>query len=302
MQNPVLSSRPGPLELAALLSLSLMWGSSFMFVKLAVLAFAPFTLAACRILIAALFLTVVTWISGHRLPRGWRVWRLFVLAGIVGLLVPFSGFAWGQQVIDSSVAAVVMGSIPLTTLFLAHMFTPDEKLTSRRLAGVAIGLAGLTLLFEGTIASDPWTNLPRLLAMFLGSLGYATSGIILRRTSHIPPQAGAAAVMIAAAVPTSLLALLVDGLPPPNLGLLPVLSAVYLGLFSSAIGTAVMMWLIFRAGATFMSLNNYLVPVVGVLWGTTLLSEPISGGMVGGLLLILTGVAVAGFAKPPLEA
>ena len=130
----------------SLLALTVMWGSSFLFTKIAVSALAMETVVSTRLVMAALILVPLMLGLSRRLPRGRRLWLFFVLIALVGNLLPFSLITWGQRSIDSGLAGILMAVMPLATLALAHLFVPGERLTPYRIGGFLLGFAGVVVL------------------------------------------------------------------------------------------------------------------------------------------------------------
>ncbi len=285
-----------------LLALSLMWGSSFMFIELALVSIGPIWLAVARIAIAAVLLWAFARLMGRRLPLDRRTWQMAAGVALVGVVLPFPLIGWAQQGIESNQAAIIMAFTPLSTLVMAHLLTDEEKITKGRLAGLVLGLLGVALLLGGAGLEELMVAGPRQLAVFLATLGYAYSSILMRRMAHIPPVSAAAAIMIAATVLTLPIALVFEPLPQAPIGPMASGATLFLGVFSSGLATVLMIHLINRIGVTFMSMNNYLVPAIGVVWGTVLLNEVVTGQTFGAFTLILAGVALASFSarhSPP---
>lgn len=288
---------PKPADFLGLLALASCWGSSFFFIELALEGVGPLTLAATRITIAALLLSLVAKLRGHSLPRARRDWLLFTLAGVCGATLPFSLIAWGQSQITSSMAAILMAFTPLATLLLAHWMTEDERLAPGKIVGVVLGIAGVAVLVGGVNPGRLGENLPGKLAILAAGTGYALSSLLLRRTSVLPTLVGAAGIMLPAAATILPLALIAEGVPeawPPPTALGALL---FLGVFPSAAAVVILVWLLGRVGATFVSLNNYLVPLVGTGLGVGLLGEPVGAASLMGLALILTGVMLTQHAQ-----
>lgn len=297
-------NQPRATDFAMLAALSLTWGSSFMLIELALVAFGPVWMAAARIVIAAILLWAFARLAGQRLPLDRRTWQLAAVIAFVGLVLPFSLIGWAQQGIESNQAAIVMAFTPLSTLLMANILTRDEKLTTGKVGGLLLGLLGVAVLLGGAGAGELVATGPRQFAVFLATLGYAYSSILFRDMSHIPPLSSGATVMIAAAVITLPLALIVEAPPRLPIGLSPGLSIIFLGVFSSALATVLMVQLINRIGVTFMSMNNYLVPAIAVAWGVLLLDEQVTGWTAVAFTLILAGVALASFSpasRPPRD-
>jgi len=280
---------PRPADFGGLLVLALCWGSSFFFVELALEGFGPLTIAAGRITIAAALLTLLARLRGHRLPHNRRDWFYLIAAGVSGATIPFALIPWGQSQITSSMAAILMAFTPLATVLLAHLMTHDERISPGKIFGIVLGIVGVAVLVGGIDPERIGVNLSGKLAIVLAGIGYALSSLLLRRAS-VPTLVGAAGVMLPAAATILPVALLFEPVPER----LPAPSAIgavlFLGVFPSAVAVVVLVWLLGRVGATFVSLNNYLVPLVGMLLGIGLLGEPFTAGAALGLVLILAGV------------
>ena len=135
-------------EWLLLFALVAMWGSSFMFNRIAVSSLPPMTVVAGRIGIAALVLLVFVRASGRRLPAPGRDWWPFVVVALVGNAIPFYLITWGQQVVESALAGILMAFMPLATLVLAHFLIAGEAMTRHRALGFAAGFCGIVLLME----------------------------------------------------------------------------------------------------------------------------------------------------------
>ena len=129
-----------------LLALAVLWGTSFLFVKIAVREIPPATMVAARFVIAASVLSVAVRVRGLRLSTSRRVWGHYLLMGLIGNAIPFTLIAWGQIRVDVGLAGILMGVMPLMTLLLAHFFVPGERMTPRMAGGFAVGFIGLVAL------------------------------------------------------------------------------------------------------------------------------------------------------------
>jgi drug/metabolite transporter (DMT)-like permease len=280
-----------------LILLACIWGSAFSFVKIAVGSIPPLTLTASRVVLAALLLGLYTRLSGNRLPASIRTWRLCFQIGLTGIAAPFSLVAWGEQYVSSSIAAIGMALVPLTTFILAHFMTDDEKISGAKFAGIVTGFCGVFLLFSSDI-EKPGPDLAQsalgVAAILLAVVGYALSGLFSIRLKDVPRPASSAAIMICAAALILPLSLTVDHpwtLSPswPAIG-----SAVFLGLLPTALGMVMLIFMVERAGATYFSLCNYLVPVVGLVLGVVWLGEKIVWQTGLAFSLICLGIYLTG--------
>jgi drug/metabolite transporter (DMT)-like permease len=279
-----------------LLVLAGLWGSSFLFVKIAVREITPATLVAARFVIAASVLSVAVRARGLRLPTSRRVWSHYLLMGLIGNAVPFTLIAWGQIRVDVGLAGILMGVMPLMTLLLAHFFVPGERMTPRMAGGFAVGFIGLVallgpeaLLELGGEASDLLSQV----AIASAAICYAISTIIARRLATLNPLVSATTVMWVTSAIMVPVALWVDR--PWNLApsAESIASVVWLGLFATALATILYFRVIQTAGPTFLSLINYMIPVVALTAGAVVLDEALVGTVLIGMALILTGLAIS---------
>ncbi|MDA5193654.1 DMT family transporter [Govanella unica] len=287
-----------PFDILLLVLLATIWGTAFAFLKIALTSFPPVTIAAIRVGLAAIIMLVYLRLTGRRLPRGGKLWLFILTASCAGLVLPFSLIGWGQQSIDSAVAAICMASVPLYTLPLAHIFTADEKLTPRRALGTLIGFAGVMVLFSSRIdGSGSSSAILGIAAILLSAFSYSLEGLMIRRMSNgdNPGMDGlelTTALLVSATACLLPLSFLLEAPWHLKPTVEATLSLLYLGVIGSAVAMVVMVALIRRVGATITSLNNYLVPMIGVLAGVFWLDENLSTADFLACALILIGIAV----------
>lgn len=262
-----------------------------MLIKLAVATIPPLTVAAARIVIGAVVIGLVAAAQGQRLGALRGAWLPVLAMGSLGTVLPFALIGWGETRIDSALAAILMSAVPFATVVLAHFFVHDEPLSLAKMIGIALGFAGVVVL----IGPDALTQVGGValaqLAVLLATLCYAANGIVARRLRTIPSESVAAGMLIAAAICGVPLSLVFDRpwtLAPswPSIAAL-----VALGVLGTGVGYILFFRIIARAGAGFASLNNYLVPLFGVLWGAVVLNERLEPRALVALLLILAGIA-----------
>jgi len=279
-----------------LLALAFLWGTSFLFVKIAVSEIAPATLVAARFVIAASVLSVAVRRRGLRLPNSRRVWGHYLWMGVVGNAVPFTLIAWGQIRVDVGLAGILMGVMPLMTLLLAHFFVPGERMTPRMVGGFAVGFVGLVVLFGpeallelGGEASDLLSQL----AIAAAAICYAINTIIARRFATLDPLVSATTVMWITSAIMVPAALWVERPWDPAASVESIASVVWLGLFATALATILYFRVIQTAGPTFLSLINYVIPVVALAAGALVLGEALVWTVLIGMALILAGLAIS---------
>lgn len=277
-----------------LLGLTVMWGSAFLFTKIAVTRIAADWVVAGRLAVAVLLLLPAAALMAGSRPRGGRMWLFLVLIALVGNTLPFSLITWGQRHIDSGLAGILMAIMPLATLGLAHFFVPGERITRYRILGFLLGFAGVVVLTGpealAAIGNGSSTLVP-MLAVLAGAVCYAVSAILSRLRPAADALSTAAAVTLLAMLMT--LPLIGDGASAPDAAALTpsaLAAVVVLGVFSTAAAAVVYFRLIERAGPAFVSQLNYLIPVWALGIGITVLGESPQPNHLYALLLILAGI------------
>jgi len=287
--------KPTPTDFFLLILVSLFWGSGFMFIEIALKTFGPISIAASRIILAGIFLYIIARIRGERFPTDRKTLKILTIMGLCGT-TPFLLISWAQQTIDSSTAAIMMAFAPLNITILAHFFTQDEKLSAGKLAGLVIGLAGVLVLFGGVPLADLSTTGRGIGAVFVGTIFYGIASILIRRLTHVSALMTSAGFLVISSFVVFPLSLAFDPIWDHNFTLEGTLALAFLGVFSSGLASLLLVHLIKRAGVTFASMTNYIVPLFAVLWGIFLLGEHIPPYTWAGMVLILSGVAIANLA------
>ena len=280
-------------DLMLLLALATIWSSSFTVIKVGVEVIPPVTLAMMRITVAAAVLYGWLKAKGHSLPTEPRVWWSFFLIGCLGNAFPFTMINWGEQAIPSGLAAIMVASMPLAALVLGRIFS-DEVLNARRLTGVLVGFAGVVYLIGPQELLALGEQAVRQLAVAMAAVLYAVSGILLRKLPKASPLEHGAGVMIMSSVVLIPASLFGDQPWTIDFTAEALAAGVYLGVLPTALATIILIMVIASRGVTFVALNNYLIPILGVTWGVLFLDEAVSREAVVALVLIFSGIAIAG--------
>jgi drug/metabolite transporter (DMT)-like permease len=289
---------PGPVmggrEWAMLLALAVLWGGSFFFNAVAVRDLPSFTLVWLRVAVAAAALLLALRLFGQRMPRGGGVWAAFLGMGLLNNVLPFVLIVWGQHRIASGLASILNATTPLFTVLVAHLLTPDEKLTAPKAAGVALGFAGAAAMIGPDALGGLGTGVLAQLACLAGALAYAFAGIFGRRFRRmgVAPLAAAAGQVSASALMLLPVALLVDR--PWTLGVphSATWGAVLgVGLLSTALAYVLYFRILAVAGATNLLLVTFLIPVSAILLGALVLDETLLSRHFLGMALIGAGLA-----------
>ncbi len=286
----------------AFATMAVVWGIPYLLIKVAVDGgFTPLALAWTRVTIAAAILLVLAWRAGalHGL-RGRGRW--IVIYGICEMAIPFPMLAFGETRVSSSLAAILIATVPLIIAGLAIRYAPSERVTGRRLAGLLLGLAGVVALVGIDVAGST-RELVGAAAVMVTALGYATGPLILdRHLGTADPRATMGASLAVAALVLAPLA----ALSTPHSPTASALGAtIGLAVVCTALAFVVFTVLILEVGPSRASVITYINPVVAVALGTAILGEHPGPGALIGLAAILTGswIATSGTREAPeLEA
>lgn len=282
-----------PKDLLAFIGLSLAWGSSFYWIKIAVGEVGPFVLVAFRLLFGILGLTVVLFFNRPIAPLDRRTWQNLLILGITNTALPFVLISWAEQHIDSAVASILNSSVPLFTMVIAHFALNDDRMTPRRVLGLLVGFAGVVVLTVRDIGGDVRLNLLAQGAMILAVLFYAGSSVMARRnTKGIQPAVQALIPLLSAEAFITTGALLVES--PVQFPALPMtwIALIWLGLIGSCLAYLFYFYLLHSIGPTRATMVTYTFPVVGVALGVGFLGETLDVYLVTGAVLILGSLLI----------
>ena len=274
-------------------ALGLIWGATFMVVAIALEGYGPFTVACARTTLGAVTLLILMRVLRRPMPVFTPQMRGYLLViGLLNTALPFALLSWGQQFVPSAFAGISMAVLPLFVLPLAHVFT-DEKLNLRNATGVVLGFVGaIVLVGPGVLRIGSGMEPLGQLACIGASVSYAISSVMTRRCPPIDPITMAALLLAIGAIALIPAMLLIEGIPTIG-DTRPTIAIIVLGLLPTALAALIRVATIRSAGAVFMTLVNYQVPLWSVLFGVLILNEVLPLRFFAALGLILTGLAIS---------
>jgi drug/metabolite transporter (DMT)-like permease len=275
-----------------LLALGFMWGTSYVFIKLGVQTLPTFTLIAARLGIGLALLATVVAIAGEPLPREPRIYGHLVVMSIINIVLPFALITTAERSVDSALAAVLNGAVPLFVIVLAALFLHDEPLTVNRLVGLGIGYLGVIVLVSRSLGASGST-LTGELALVLSTVSYGVGAVYARRNmAGLRPMIPALFQVGFAFVIVSVIALFTE--QPWNVSWSrdAIVAVLWLGILGSGFAYLANFRLLARIGATRTSLVAYLLPIVGIVSGALMFGEVVDVRIVIGTILIIAGVAL----------
>jgi drug/metabolite transporter (DMT)-like permease len=282
----------------AFITLGLIWGSSFLWIKIAVSEISPILLVAFRLLFGILASAVVVLVARPAFPKERKLWLALTLIGFTNNALPYVLISWGEQYIDSAVAAILNSTTPLFTMIIAHFFLHDDRLTWSRLAGLLVGFAGIVVLVSrdlqpGFMGSEAGLAVLGQLAVLLASLSYAGTSVYARRTTKglspivqgLVPLLGADALMWALVGLTE---------SPVKMPALPVtwVAIIWLGVMGVCVAFLLYYYLLHSVGPTRTVLVTYVFPLVGVALGALFLNEMIDWRLLAGGAMVVGSIVL----------
>ncbi len=282
-----------PRHIFLLISLAMIWGTSFLAMKIGVQTISAMSLTAFRLTVAGLVIGVAALVMGTRFPKSRKALIYCFALAFFGNSLPFFLISWGVEGIASGRAAILMAVMPLATMVLSHFFTPGDRLRQHKLFGVALGFVGIVVLVGPAAITGEGGSILHQLSTASGAICYAISVIIVQRMPSTPLMGRAALTLVFAAIQTIPLALWQSGWTLPPLSLAGLWPGLYLGLVPTALATLILFKLLSEREPSFVAFQNYMVPVFGVFWGALLLDEVVSIQAIMALVLILSGIYIA---------
>ncbi|TVM08170.1 MAG: DMT family transporter [Halomonas sp.] len=296
LTNALLPKMPTrtPLDWILLLYLSLAWGLAFMLIALALPSFPPLTLVAVRLSLGALTLYIIMRAAGLRLPtdKGW--WQRFASLALLGNVLPFSLISWGELYVSSSLAGILMALMPINVMILAHFFIANEPMSVRKAIGFVLGFLGVLILVGaealGNLGGDAfWAQM----AIIAATVCYSVNSIYTKRLPKLSVLVAGTGTLVAGSLMLWPVALVVDRPWTLEIHWVPLGAVVLLGVFSSGLANWVYFTIVKRQGPSFLSMINYIIPVIAFAAGVSFLGEAATADRYVALVMILLGIAIS---------
>ena len=273
-------------------ALGFIWGSSYLFIKLAVDDFGTFTLVAFRLVVGALLLWTVVRLAGQTLPRERRTYgHLFVMA-IVNITIPFLLITWAEQSVESSLAAILTSPVPLFAIVLSSLFLYDEPMRVNGVVGLVVGFVGVIIITSRGLTGEG-SSVAGEIALLGAAFSYACGAVYSRRNVRgLAPMIPAVFQVTFAALITGTMALVLEhpwtARPDPQ----AIFSILWLGILGSGLAYLFVFRLFAHWGATRTTLVAFLIPPVGIALGYLVLQEPVDARLILGTTFVIAGVGL----------
>jgi drug/metabolite transporter (DMT)-like permease len=276
-----------------LLTLSLIWGGSFLSVEFTLRELSVLWSVAHRVIWAALALWIYVLIRGLTIPRSLKTWAAFLGMGVLNNVLPFSLITYGQVFIESGLASILNGATALFGVVLAAIVFRDERLTANKIAGVLLGFAGVSLAVGPSALAGFGFHAIGQIAVLGGALSYALAGVFARKAlSGMSGPMAAAGMLTASSLIILPLAYFIDGPPKTDLAPATLIALVYYALFATAFAYVLYYRVLSMAGSANLLLVTLFLPFVAIFLGALVLQERLASSVFAGFGLITLGMIV----------
>jgi drug/metabolite transporter (DMT)-like permease len=287
-----MNARSNRIDWLVFFALGFMWGSSYLFIKLAVDDFGTFTLVALRLVVGALLVWSVVRIAHQPLPRERRIYGHLLVMAVINITIPFLLITWAEQSVESSLAAILTSPVPLFAIVLSSLFLADEPMRVNGVVGLVVGFIGVVIITSRGLTGAGSSVIGEL-ALLGAAFSYACGAVYSRRNVRgLAPMIPAVFQVTFAAIITGTIALLFEHPWTATPDAEAIFSILWLGILGSGLAYLAVFRLFAAWGATRTTLVAYLIPVWGIVLGYLVLQEPVDARIVIGTALVIAGSGV----------
>ena len=279
-----------------LILLSAIWGGAFTLNKIALDLYTPEVIVAGRLIVGSAFLIVLIYFIYKKFSFNLSQLNYYLFMSLVGIVIPFIAIINGQRNIDSAMAGILMATMPITTILLSHFFLVDEKINQQKLIGFLISFFGVFILIyrEDLFINNSFsTTLISQLQVMLGSTLYSIAAIYGKKYKMTDPVSASTGTILFATFFMLIYLIFIDESNVSIPTLLVNYNILLLGILCTAIATIIYFQILQTAGASFLSIMNFLIPLWAILFGILILHDAFSWNYIFGLIIILAGIKLA---------
>ncbi len=271
-------------------TLSIIWGTTWYFIKVGLDYFSPFLFAGVRFLIAGGLLSVILFLAGKRLPRNLPAWKYMILSSFLQITFPYAGVFWGEQFISSGLSAVLNSSIPLFVALLAHFTLDHERLTAQKITGLCINFIGILIIFKNDLGQSAAMIMGGL-AIIGSSLSAACANVYAKHQGKtLDPLVNVAVLLSFGGIVLTAASLMIEPHARWQWTSESTIALLFLSIFGSILAFIGLYWLIKHIEVTKAALLSFVTPIVAVIIGTLTLSEHVGFHTMLGIAFIFSGM------------
>ena len=278
-------------DLALLILLAIIWGSSFFNIKIATYSYDPITLALVRVIFASIPLLLICKLRKIKIEAFTENWKWYALIGLFNIAIPFVLIAIGTAKINSYLAAILMSTTPLSGSILAHFFTKNEKLSFYKSTGVLIGFSGIILLFFDRVIINSENYIYALITI-LGSTFYCIGGLLTLKLKNKKNENVTTSTTLWSVLFLLPFSLILESPWNSEPTIASTLSLLYLGVIATGFAWLIRFRILTVNGLVFQTQVAYLIPIFGIIFGYFLMNEIITWRVLLSLVIILIGIYI----------
>ena len=276
------------------LILCLIWGSTWLFIKIGLADLPPLTFAGIRFVIASAIIFTIIWARRISLPKRPEDWWLLAITGVLSFTLNYGLVFWGEQYISSGLAALLQATLPAFGLVIAHFYLPHERMTPAKIAGVVLGVCGVGVVFSNQLTIAGGRALAGSMALVVSAFCAAYANVLIKaRGAKLNPAIIAAVQMVFGLMPLLLIGILLEGNPLQfRWTAMAVICLFYLAVVGTVVAFLLYYWLMRNMDVTKTMLIALVTPVVAVLLGMIVLKEELGWRTFAGGLMIMAGIGL----------
>lgn len=276
--------------------IALVWGSTWLAIRLGLDSITPFIAAGARFFIASFIVLVIMKFRGIKLQLDAVSVKLYIVLGLFSFVVPFGLVYWAEQYIPSGLASIVFAALPFFIIIFSKLINPDEKIFFNQFMGVAIGFAGIVVIFSENISFSFHADFLGVAAVLLSAAMQAVIGVVIKKYgSHLNPLSMNYVPLLMSGIILIIFAAFTENTAGWNLDAKTVLSILYLAVFGTVVAFTTYYWLLKKINIVILSLNAFITPIIAVILGWIVLSEKLSVRTLAGSSLVLIGILFTNF-------
>jgi drug/metabolite transporter (DMT)-like permease len=282
---------------AGFVLLCILWGSTWLAIKIGLDSIPPFYGLFFRFLLATIVLFAIMRIRRMTIPKDRESWKLFGTVGLLSLGLPFSIIYWAEQFLPSGLMSILFAVFPFMVAIFSHLFLPEEPLNRYKIIGIVLGFSGIFIIFSPSFFTDAASNhfdLPGMAGVIVATIFQAASVIIVKKKGkNVSPITLNFGGMLVGTFPVFAMALMVEQFSDIRFDAKAIGSVLYLSTFGSVVTFIVYYWLLKRLEAVYLSFLTFITPIVAVILGSIVLSEVLEQNTFLGATLVLVGILIA---------
>ena len=281
---------PKTVDVLLLILLGAIWGSAFFNIKIATYTYDPITLVFVRVFFALLALVIYCNYKKIKILAFSKDWKMYALVGLTNITIPFILIAYGTNVVDSYLSAILMSTTPLSGTLLAHFFTKNEKLNVLKSVGVSIGFLGIVFLFFDKLVISE-SNIFYVMVILCGSTFYVVGGILtLKYLKNNGNENVSTSTILWSLIFLAPFCIYQEPWKNLNPSIESTIALIYLGVFATGVAWLLRFHILTKAGMVFQTQVAYLIPIFGIIFGYLVMDEQITWKVLVSLIIIISGI------------